>query len=75
MKKEEEKVLVAAGPKDDETNYAPVGDDTVIEDKPSNKAFIPYKSAFKKVKNINDHFRFERELGSGAFGEVWLAIH
>jgi hypothetical protein len=68
------KVPVAAGPKDDEPMYQEVGEEQV-EDKPSNKAFLPFKNAFKRVKDINKYFLFERELGRGAFGEVWLAIH
>jgi calcium-dependent protein kinase len=54
--------------------YQEVGEEQV-EDKPSNKAFLPFKNAYKRVKDINKYFLFERELGRGAFGEVWLAIH
>jgi hypothetical protein len=74
LEEENKQEEVAAGPKD-EAKYQEVGEEKVEEDKPSNKAFIPYKNAFKKVKDIKKYFLFERELGRGAFGEVYLAIH
>ena len=70
---ENKKEVVAAGPKD------PVkledGEEVVGENKGSNVPFYPYKNAFKKVKDIRKNFVFQKELGSGAFGTVFLAVH
>lgn len=36
--------------------------------------FSNYKK-FKKIRNINKLFVIQKELGKGAFGEVYLATH
>lgn len=76
IKDEDEEVkknVDAAGPKDDVKLED--GEEVVGENKGLNKPFYPYKSAFKKVNDIKRLFVFQKELGSGAFGVVYLAVH
>jgi hypothetical protein len=63
--------------KPEEIKYIPNQDEQdVVFDGKNNKAFQfqNYKT-FKKIKNIKKLFVFQKELGKGAFGEVYLATH